>query len=177
MFSLPNAKEKITYEYFAQELDDCGIRGKCSFFGGPEDHDGGRENLVLPIRWPEVAEHNYTPKDLDTTTPYCAMCWELWDNFRRDPEQKTYNYGLVKDYLILILANGQIEMAFPVDHGPSTNRLIDLSPYFANKMGLNTDDKVDLLLYYRLEQRVMAWERSKINLPHLNLFEKANGGE
>lgn len=136
------------------------IAGTASFFGGPDDDDRGNlENLVLPIIY--AKPWAVTAARLDTSTPYCAMRWNEWENFRRPerPEQ-FYSRGLVAQRSVIVMANGRAVAVTPIDYGPNkdTGKLIDLSPSVGRTLGIKSGDRVELALINVETGELEVWE-------------------
>lgn len=165
MLTLPDLTAATAADIFQARTWAFGITGKASFFGGPDDLDGGHgvKPLALQIKNPETGEI-HRAVDLDPASLYCAMRWDQWKSFRRWHGMTTYNYGLVRDdFLILVLRGGHFAAASPVDYGPAveTGNLIDLSPAFAD-LGVRSGEPVDLLLYDKRLRDITSWIASDI---------------
>ncbi len=138
------------------------IKGKCSYFGGPDDH-GVRpsEGLALwdhndlyPGWWTlgtMVNRHNLFlfPQPKGTT----GMARRL------DPDQfyiaTRWNYKVTpRDFLrktqvtVIAQKTGKSFLAWPVDWGPNehTGRVADLSPGLIKTLGIKTGDLVKVIV-------------------------------
>ncbi len=124
-------------------------RGKCSVFGGPKDTGSGDPAEELAIigaadipNFQEVllpGSHGAALfRQLNPDSFYFACRFDYTETSKS--YLKTI-HGIVKNP-----RTGQSEIARPVDWGPNakTGRVADLSPGLAAKLGLNTDDAVEV---------------------------------
>ena len=125
-------------------------KGKCSYFGGPDDMgvdadeglafhtDITPENqfLFLPID-----EGTGLARRLNPAVHYLAARWD----YSVTPKDMLANSGQVA--LVKALKTGRALTAVPSDWGPheDTNRVADLSPSLLNDLGLETDDEVEVI--------------------------------
>ena len=131
------------------------VTGKMSTFGGPDDHGmSPSEGLALfePV---DLTDPRYSylflpapppgtsglGRRLDPTKFYLACRW-VYSQTPRD---------LLRNSLAAVVnpQNGRSVSARPVDWGPNpdTNRVADLSPGVAARLGLNTDDFVSVTIF------------------------------
>jgi len=125
------------------------VDGPCSWFGGPEDTGvSPAEGLAFFYEYddaPHLFLEDQPPgtsglaRRLDPARPYVACRWD-YDvtpkTMLADPHQ-----------LAVVRANGRESMAWPADWGPheDTGRVADLSPGLMGRLGLTTDDKVEVI--------------------------------
>src|SRR5262245_30171023 len=136
------------------------LKGKCSWFGGPDDDgvapDEGlafiydiddQPDLFLPSQPPGTTG---LARRLDPSEYYLACRWD-YDN----PEQ-TRNMLLSNKALVRNPKNGKQFFAFPADWGPhqDTDRIADLSPQLLSDLDIETDDVVEVIFPY--QEDVMA---------------------
>lgn len=126
-----------------EEIDDLElVRGKISWFGGPQDFGVGPNETVAISG--EVARRLNSPMNASAETIasrpedfyYAAMRWDYSPNGR----------DFWRDARILVV-NPDTQDAIvvrPADWGPNTftRRIIDLSPQALEDLGLDTDDEV-----------------------------------
>ncbi len=124
-------------------------RGKCSTFGGPHDTGSGNpaeglafisasdipnfQEILLP-----GAHGDALFRQLDPDSDYFAC--------RFDYTETPKNYLKTIHGTVKNTRTGQSAAARPADWGPNakTGRVADLSPGLAKKLGLNTDDTVEV---------------------------------
>ena len=124
-------------------------RGKCSVFGGPHDTGSGNPAEELAIigaadipNFQEVllpgAHGDALFRQLNPDSLYFACRFDYTETSKS--YLKTI-HGIIKNP-----RTGQSAIARPVDWGPNakTGRVADLSPGLAAKIGLNTDDTVEV---------------------------------
>lgn len=126
------------------------VRGKCSWFGGPDDMGvTPSEGLAFIYKY-EQAPYLFLAEQPQGTTGlarrlnpsvfYVACRWD----YAVTPKTMLDD----KDKLALIRApkTGRTYLAWPADWGPheNTNRVADLSPGLMEKLGISTDDEVEV---------------------------------
>lgn len=133
--------------------------GKCSFFGGPDDHGvSSSEGLAFISsvdQRPELflcAQPEGTTglaRRLNPWTPYVACRWDY---------AVTSKAMLASGEMALVTATktGISMKAFPADWGPAgpesdhdTGRVADLSPSLMDALGITTDDEVRVVYPWR----------------------------
>lgn len=138
----PTEPEKPTEDVFF-------VRGKCSFFGGPDDtgvsHSEGlafhstinpdNQQLFLPID-----SGTGLARRLNPAVHYLACRWD----YNQFP--KSYLQDPDKVALVTNPKTGASLTAWPADWGPhqDTGRVADLSPGLMTDLGLETDDEVEV---------------------------------
>jgi len=132
------------------------ITGTCSWFGGPDD-DGvsPSEGLAFIYKW-EDAPHLFLPYQPEGTTglarrlnPYVAYLAMRFD-YDVIPKDKLLDHvALVRN-----VKTGMALTAIPSDWGPheDTRRIADLSPWLMEALGLTTDDTVEVIFPYDVDE-------------------------
>jgi len=125
------------------------IAGKCSWFGGP--NDGGvspSEGLAFIYEYDD-APHLFLVQQPAGTTGlarrlnpdvfYLACRWD-YDETPKDMLRR-------KDLRAIVRANNKQFLAWPADWGPheDTGRIADISAGLMDALGIETDDKVEVL--------------------------------
>ena len=144
-------------------------KGKCSFFGGPEDM-GVSESEGLAWIY-TVEDHpdlflSYQPEGtsglarrLNPAVPYVACRW--YPEGDADLKAQWRPVLLTEMALITNPANGKFVKAYPSDWGPheenTGGRVADLSEKVMEKLGLKTDDVCEVIFPYT--------SRSEVELP------------
>lgn len=132
------------------------MRGKCSYFGGIDDkgmgprpgmpngdtglafyepHEANKRHDIFH-KAPEGEPNQQTWKRLRLDFPYIAMRFDktVPRTVRREMPYKITN-----------IKTGKWAIGFPVDWGPGIEtRLIDVSPGLMARLGLTTDDEVEV---------------------------------
>jgi hypothetical protein len=129
------------------------IRGKCSWFGGPDDMGvSPSEGLAFYYELNESNQHLFLPfqpkgttglaRRLNDRVHYLAMRW----NYEEHPKSTL----LDKVALVKNPVTGFALTAMPADWGPheDTGRVADLSPGLMDDLGLQTDDMVEIIFPY-----------------------------
>jgi N-acetylmuramoyl-L-alanine amidase len=125
-------------------------RGRCSFFGGPDDDGVSEDEGLAFIYDADDAPHLFLPEQppgtsglarrLDADRVYYVAC--RWD-------YQSTGKGLLADhrYKALVKAKGKQFYAYPADWGPheDTGRVADLSPALMDALGLITDDECEII--------------------------------
>jgi N-acetylmuramoyl-L-alanine amidase len=149
----------IAPEQEEEKLDDYALlhmRGKASWFGGPEDMGVSPSEGLAFLYDVEDAPHLFLDKQppnttglarrLDPDEPYIAMRWD-YDAYPKDMLASGKYMALVKSPL-----TGKQYRAYPADWGPhvDTNRVADLSPGLMEDLGISTDDEVEVTFPVRV---------------------------
>jgi N-acetylmuramoyl-L-alanine amidase len=125
------------------------LRGKCSWFGGPDDTGVAHDEGLAFIFEVEQAPHlflSYQPsgttglaRRLNPDTFYVACRW--------DYEDTPHDMLLREMALVRSTKTGKTLKAYPADWGPhiSTDRVADLSPGLMEALGIETDDEIELI--------------------------------
>jgi hypothetical protein len=130
-----------------------GLRGKFSWFGGPNDKGVDADEGLAFIYDVETAPHLFLPEQppgtsglarrLDPHAYYVACRWDYED---------TPHSMLLSDVaLVRSLKTGRALAAFPADWGPheDTGRVADISPGLMEALGMQTDDEGEVIFPYR----------------------------
>lgn len=132
--------------------------GKCSEFGGPDDNGmngnaedtDGKVDSGLAYWEPHEANNR---KDMFMDAPKDNPKQEVWRRLRTDFPyiamrfDKTLPRKILQNtpFKITNIKTGAWAVGFPVDYGPGIEtRLIDLSPGLMKRLGLQTDDEVEV---------------------------------
>jgi hypothetical protein len=134
-----------------EEFDTSVLRakGKCSWFGGPEDtgvtpseglafiYDVEDKPQVFLDEQPSGTTG--LARRLDPSTYYIAMRWD-YDQF---PKAVLASDAVAR---VRSLKTGRTALAHPADWGPHTDtaRVADLSPGLMEHLGISTDDEVEV---------------------------------
>jgi N-acetylmuramoyl-L-alanine amidase len=125
------------------------VKGKCSWFGGPEDTgvapDEGLAFIYDYADAPYLFLDQQPPgttglaRRLDTEHVYYVAC--RWD-YNVTPKTM-----LAQDTKALVRANGKEFLAWPADWGPheDTGRVADISHALMHALGIETDDEVEVI--------------------------------
>jgi len=127
--------------------------GKCSWFGGPEDMGvSPSEGLALENEGvnPDDKPHLFLPdnppgttgtaRQLNPESNYLAMRWD----YQQFPKTKLAGKNVAR---VFNPRTGKGVTAHPADWGPAaeTGRCCDLSPGIMQRLGLQTDDEVEVI--------------------------------
>jgi len=125
------------------------LRGKVSWFGGPDDTGVSPDEGLAFIYDVSDAPHLFLDQQPAGTSGLAR---------RLDPEQFyiacRWNYDVTSKSELLTLKalvrnvrTGQYAVAEPADWGPhqDTDRLADISPGLMSALGLTTDDEVEVI--------------------------------
>jgi hypothetical protein len=127
------------------------LRGKCSWFGGPNDKGVKSDEGLALVERSDFGHGNWggiflptqpegttgLARALDPKAFYIACRWDYTET------SKKYLQGI--KVTVRNPANGNTEQARPVDWGPGDrSRVADLSPGLMAKLGLTTDDVVEV---------------------------------
>lgn len=125
-------------------------RGKVSYFGGPDDMGVSADEGLAFIYEYEAAPYLFLDQQptgtsglarrLNVERPYVACRWDY------DVTPKTM---LAKPYPALVRSpdTGKSFLAWPADWGPheDTGRVADISPSLMSRLGIETDDEVEVI--------------------------------
>jgi N-acetylmuramoyl-L-alanine amidase len=126
------------------------VKGKCSYFGGPDDMGVDADEGLAFIYEYEQAPWLFLEQQPPGTTglarrlnvdrPYVACRWDY---------AVTPKTQLAQPYPALVRApaTGKQFLAWPADWGPheDTKRVADLSPSLMDRLGITTDDEVEVI--------------------------------
>lgn len=133
-----------------QEEEVLRVKGKVSWFGGPEDHGVSPSEGLAFIYEVEDKPRIFLDKQppgttglarrLDPDTHYVAMRWD-YDQFPKDV--------LAGSAMAMVKSpkTGKSFRAHPADWGPhvDTGRVADISPGLMEALGIDTDDEVEVV--------------------------------
>ena len=127
-------------------------RGRCSWFGGPEDMGVSPSEGLAFIYDIETVPHLFLPYQPPGTTglarrlnPYVHYIACRWD-YNITPKKMLAESGEVA--VVRAVKTGMELRAIPADWGPheaETGRAADLSPSLLEDLGLATDDEVEVV--------------------------------
>jgi hypothetical protein len=132
------------------------LRGKVSWFGGPNDGGVAPDEGLAFIYEVNDAPHLFLPKQpagtsglarrLDPDVHYIACRWDYDETPKESLRDKTV--------LIRAVKTGKEFTAAPADWGPhqDTGRVADISPGLMDALGIETDDEVELV--YMTEEAI-----------------------
>jgi uncharacterized protein (TIGR02594 family) len=124
-------------------------RGKCSWFGGPDDEGVAPDEGLAFITSVEQAPELFLPyqpegttglaRRLDPEVHYIACRWD----YKKTPR----NILLSDSASVRAVKTGITLPAFPADWGPNekTGRIADISPGLMAALGIETDDEVEVV--------------------------------
>jgi hypothetical protein len=131
---------------------EVALRGKVSWFGGPNDKGVAPDEALAFIYEVEQAPHLFLPQQppntsglarrLDPHAHYIACRW--------DYDVTTREELLDQVALVMVPKTGRALTAFPADWGPhvDTGRVADISPGLMEALGIQTDDEVEVVFPY-----------------------------
>lgn len=127
-------------------------KGKCSWFGGPDDTGVSPSEGLAFIFDVDDAPQLFLPYQPSGTTGL-ARRLNPWVNYvacRWDYDVTPKDMLRTSGKRALVRANGWELLAFPADWGPhgDTNRVADLSPGMLENFGITTDDTVEVIYPY-----------------------------
>ena len=155
------------------------LRGKVSWFGGPEDTGVSSSEGLAFIYSVDDAPHLFLPQQPPGTTGlarrlnpdklYLACRWDYDEHPKPSLLQHT---ALVRN----VLTDEAVEV-YPADWGPhvDTDRIADVSPGVMEALGLVTDDEVEVLYPYKTIGVIMPYERIVISSGHGLYVRGASG--
>jgi N-acetylmuramoyl-L-alanine amidase len=124
------------------------LRGKVSWFGGPDDGGVAPDEGLAFIYEVDDAPHLFLPKQpkgttglarrLDPNVYYIACRWD----YNETPKDSLID----KIVLVRAVKTGKEFTAIPADWGPhqDTGRVADISPGLMDALGIETDDEVEI---------------------------------
>jgi N-acetylmuramoyl-L-alanine amidase len=127
-------------------------KGKCSYFGGPDDMGVSSSEGLAFIYNVDDAPQLFLPSQPQGSTglarrlnPYVHYVACRWDYAVTPKNTLTENIAMVR-----ATKTGISLRAFPADWGPHerTNRVADLSPSLMLDLGIETDDEVEVIYPY-----------------------------
>ena len=154
------------------------LRGKVSWFGGPDDMGVAPDEGLAFIYDIDDAPHLFLStqppgttglaRRLDPTRPYIACRWN-YDLLSKEELLKTV-------VLVRNAKTGKSYPAYPADWGPhqDTDRVADISPGLMSALGLETDDEV-IVEYQPTGDDPMPYEAIVISSGHGKLIRGAAG--
>jgi N-acetylmuramoyl-L-alanine amidase len=155
------------------------LRGKASWFGGPDDTGVSPDEGLAFIYDIETAPRLFLTEQPPGTTGLAR---------RLDPEQMyiacRWDYDVhPKPSLLENMAyvrspkTGRSALAYPADWGPhvDTDRVADVSPGLMAELGIDTDDEVEVIYPYGEEEKVMPYESIVISSGHGKYVRGAHG--
>lgn len=128
------------------------VKGKVSWFGGPNDKGVKPDEGLAFISKVEQAPQLFLPHQPPDTTGlarrlnpdvfYLACRW----NYKDTPREML----LANEALVKATKTGIALIAFPADWGPNekTGRVADISPGLMDALGIKTDDEVEVTFPY-----------------------------
>jgi hypothetical protein len=125
------------------------LRGKCSWFGGPDDNGVAPDEGLAFIYDIDTAPHLFLPYQPDGTSglarrlnPNIHYVACRWDYDLTPPDMLLTEIALVRS-----IDTGVALRAFPADWGPhiDTDRIADISPGLMEDLGIETDDEIELV--------------------------------
>jgi N-acetylmuramoyl-L-alanine amidase len=156
------------------------LRGKVSWFGGPDDTGVSPDEGLAFIYDVDDAPHLFLPdqppgttglaRRLDPNEYYLACRWD----YNVYPKETLLNHAA----LVWAPKTGKRFLAVPADWGPhiDTDRVADISPGLMEALGIKTDDEVELIYPYNLEDDgPMPYERIVISSGHGKYVRGASG--
>src|SRR5580765_1464621 len=162
-------------------------KGKCSFFGGPEDMGVAPDEGLAFIYTVEDKSDlflSYQPEGttglarrLNPAVPYVACRWP----YNSSNKAQWRDVLLTEMAMITNPANGKFVKAYPSDWGPheeeTGGRVADLSEKVMEKLGLKTDDVCEVIFPYttRGEAELPRYKSIAISSGHSTKCQGANG--
>lgn len=124
------------------------LRGKCSWFGGPEDTGVAPDEGLAFIYSVDMAPYLFLPEQPPGTT---GLARRLNPDIHYIACRWDYDMTSKEDLLEMVVdvrapSTGRVLQAFPADWGPheSTGRVADLSHGLMTDLGITTDDEVEV---------------------------------
>lgn len=136
------------------------LRGKVSWFGGPDDEGVAPDEGLAFIYELDTAPHlflsaqpagtNGLARRLNSAVPYIACRWD-YDVY---PKEMLAS----QDYVALVHApdTGRFFLAWPADWGPGeqTGRVADISKGLLDYLAIETDDLVDVIFPFEPRREI-----------------------
>jgi N-acetylmuramoyl-L-alanine amidase len=157
------------------------LRGKCSWFGGPQDTGVSPSEGLAFIYKVEDAPQLFLPtqpsgttglaRRLDPEVFYIACRWDY----------NQYPKPSLLQHMALVRApkTGRKFLVYPADWGPhsDTDRVADISPGLMAALGIQTDDEVEVTYPYadQPEEIHMPYDRVVISSGHGKIVRGASG--
>jgi hypothetical protein len=128
------------------------VRGRCSWFGGPDDEGVASDEPLAFIYAVLDAPHLFLPyqpegtsglaRRLNPNVHYIALRW--------DYEITPRDMLLSERAIVRAPGTGRTLKAFPADWGPhvDTGRVADISPGLMDDLGISTDDEIEVRFPY-----------------------------
>jgi N-acetylmuramoyl-L-alanine amidase len=159
------------------------LRGKVSWFGGPEDMGVSPSEPLAFIYSVDMAPHLFLPTQPPGTTGlarrlnpavyYIACRWDY------DAPGTSKDDLLDVKVLVRAPKTGKEFVCDPADWGPhvDTGRIADISPGLMDALGIQTDDEVEVTFPLDQEQgdTIMPYDRIVISSGHGKLVRGASG--
>ncbi len=157
------------------------LKGKVSYFGGPNDSGVSPSEGLAFIYDVDDAPHlflSYQPEGttglarrLNPETFYLATRWD-YDQYPKD-------YLLTEMALVRNPKTGKQVKVYPSDWGPhqDTGRVADVSPAVMEYLGLKTDDEVEVVFPFthRVAPQAKPYPRIRMSSGHSTLCQGAVG--
>jgi N-acetylmuramoyl-L-alanine amidase len=155
------------------------LRGKVSWFGGPDDMGVAPDEGLAFIYDVDDAPHLFLSSQppgtsglarrLDPARSYIACRWNY------DVTSKAELLQTMA--LVRAVKTGKAYPAYPADWGPhqDTNRIADISPGLMTALGIETDDEVEVIFPYQQGVSVMPYESIVISSGHGKYVRGASG--
>jgi N-acetylmuramoyl-L-alanine amidase len=156
------------------------LRGKVSWFGGPDDTGVSPSEGLAFIYSVDDAPHLFLeiqPPDttglarrLDPEQMYIAC---RWDYDVHPKPSLLENMAMVRSP-----KTGRFTLAYPADWGPhvDTDRVADISPGLMAALGIDTDDEVEVIYpYEEQDEKPMPYEAIVISSGHGKYVRGAHG--
>jgi N-acetylmuramoyl-L-alanine amidase len=146
------------------------LRGKVSWFGGPDDMGVSPDEGLAFIYKVSDAPHLFLPEQPPDTTGL-ARRLDAYSAFyiacRWDYEATSKTELLETIALVRAVKTGKAFRAYPADWGPhsDTDRIADISPALMTALGIETDDEVIVEFPYQ-QRSTMPYERIVISSGH-----------
>jgi N-acetylmuramoyl-L-alanine amidase len=161
------------------------VRGRCSYFGGPDDMGVAPDEGLAFIYTVEDKSDlflSYQPEDttglarrLNPAVPYVACRWP----YTSENKDQWRDVLLREMALVTNKRTGAFVKAYPADWGPheDTDRVADLSQKVMEKLDLATDDEVEIVFPYtsRGEVELPRYKSICISSGHSTKCQGANG--
>jgi N-acetylmuramoyl-L-alanine amidase len=147
------------------------LRGKVSWFGGPDDTGVAPDEGLAFIYEIDDAPHLFLPtqppgttglaRRLNPNAHYVACRWDYDE----------YPKPMLLEYTALVrnLFTDKVFEAYPADWGPhqDTDRVADISPGLMEELDLETDDEVEVVFPYKqIGRPKMSYQRIVISSGH-----------
>jgi len=134
--------------------------GTCSWFGGPADEGVATDEGLAFFYEVDDAPHLFLPEQptgttglarrLDPKRPYVACRWD-YDVTPKEMLRDPHQLAMIRNK-----KTSKELLAWPADWGPheeQTGRAADLSPRIMERLGLETDDQVEVIYPIKFKQK------------------------